>query len=292
VDELPLVVDKVALAEARTRLQAAIALRPNDSYTYRLLGRSYLAERDWEEAIELLAQAHQLAPHHPLMAWEVGLAYEQMEQVVEQAPQEELVSAFASGEVQAPTERLQTPFCEEEVQSCYMGQTTFTQPLAEFAEGTVITAPVLFLHAPAQVKYTLMLPAEQAALYFLLGLDPAARDWGTDGASFQIWVEATQEPATLVYEETIDAPTAIRGWIPGWADLSPWAGKPITLVLGTGTCAAGNGNADWVGWGELSLTTVEAARYAAEVPRVRKIQAWRQANLTVQQVMRREEESE
>jgi hypothetical protein len=172
--------------------------------------------------------------------------------------------------------------------------------LAEFAEGTVITAPVLFLHAPAQVKYTLTLPLEPPALYFLLGLDPAVRDWGSeandtlpsDGASFQLWVEATQEPATLVYEETIDAPTAIRGWVPGWADLSPWAGKTITLVLGTGTGAAGNGNADWFGWGELSLTTVEAARYAAEVPRVRKIQAWRQANLTEEQVMRWEEASE
>lgn len=291
VDELPQMADtsRVALAKVQTRLLTAIEQRPNHSHAYRLLGGTYLAEREWQEAAKILTQAHQLAPSHPLIAWEAGLAYEQMEQVVAQAPQQTLLSAFATGELQAPPERVETPFCEQDAQSCYMGQTTFIQPLADFAEGTVITAPVLFLHAPAQVKYALTLPAEDPALYFLLGLDPVVRDWGCDGATFQIWVEASQEPATLVYEEAIDAPTAISGWIPGWADLSPWAGKTVTLVLGTGTGAAGNGNADWFGWGELSLTTVEAAQYAAEVPRVRKIEAWRQANLTEEQVRQREE---
>ena len=292
VGDLPQVRDAAALAQARAHLSAAIEQRPNEPHAHRLSGQSYLAEGDWLRAAEALDRAHELAPRHPLIAWEVGLAYEQLEQLVFSAPHEKLLSAVAAGQLKAPAQAINTPFCrDQELTSCYIGQSTFTQPLAAWPEGPELTAPVLFLHSPAQVKHSVTISAEQPALYFLLGLDPAVREWGTDGAVFQVWIETPQE-ATLAYEQAVDHETARRGWVPDWVDLSPWAGQRVTLVLGTAAGAAGNGNADWFGWGELKLTTIEAARYAVLAPSIHKQNAWQSANLTAEQLMGRGDEAQ
>lgn len=292
IDDLPQVRDAAALAQARTKLSAAILERPNHSHAHRLSGQSYLAEADWLLAAEALQQAHDLSPRHPLIAWEAGLAYEQLEQLVLSAPHKDLLSVMAAGELNASAELINTPFCRDnEPASCYIGQSTFTQPYAFWPEGPELTAPVLFLHSPAQVKQSLTIPLEQPALYFLLGLDPTVREWGTDGAVFQVWIETPQE-ATLAYEQAIDNETALRGWVPSWVDLSPWAGETVTLVLGTAAGLAGNGNADWFGWADLKLTTVEAARLAVLAPGIHKEKAWQAAHLTGERLMGRAQEAQ
>lgn len=83
VDSLPQVGDPIAFVKARSHLLAAIKQRPTDEYAYQLMGHSYLAEGDWLQAAEVLHQAHKLAPHNWLIGWETGLAYEQMESVID-----------------------------------------------------------------------------------------------------------------------------------------------------------------------------------------------------------------
>ncbi|MGB0384227.1 MAG: tetratricopeptide repeat protein [Ardenticatenaceae bacterium] len=71
----------MALTKAGQHLSAATAQWASHPHAYRLIGHSYLAQGDWLRAAEALDRAHQLAPRHWLIAWEAGLAYEQLEQI-------------------------------------------------------------------------------------------------------------------------------------------------------------------------------------------------------------------
>jgi hypothetical protein len=78
VDSLPAAGDPAALTEAERHLDAARRWRPDHPYAYRLAGQAALARRDWTAAARLLDEARARAPRHPLIAWEAGLAYEQL----------------------------------------------------------------------------------------------------------------------------------------------------------------------------------------------------------------------
>jgi hypothetical protein len=65
----------------------------------------------------------------------------------------------------------------------------------------------------------------------------------------------------------------LRGWVPGWADLTPWAGQTVTLALEAHPGPADDLNDDWYGWGTLALTSAPAARYATLLPEQRMIEA-------------------
>ncbi len=259
VETLPQVGDAGAIEAALGHLAAAMRWRDDNEQAYWTAGRAYMAQAAWPSAADALTQARERAPDNPLLAWETGLVYEQLVNQLAQGPQTPLVPAFASGTVEAPPTPVQTPFCGDAPGSCYVGETVFTQPLAAFPEGPTVSAPTLFLHAPAKVRQQVTLPDGQPALTFLLGLDPSAREWGSDGASFQLWVEPPNAPAALLVERTLDGTTARAGWLAEWVDLTPWAGQAVTLALVTGPGPAGNADADWYGWGNLALTTVEAA---------------------------------
>lgn len=279
-DSLPQVGRPATLAQAQSYLKAAIRQRPAHPHAYRLLGQSYLAEGEWLPAVEALEQAHDRAPLHPLMGWEVGLGYEQMQRVIEQAPHRPLVPLLAQGTLEASAQPVETPFCQSgSPQRCYLGETHFRQPLASFPEGPAQTHPTLFLHAPARVSQTLTIPPDTPALRFLLGLDPAARDQGTDGAVFRVWVGPLAGALLLASEQGISAEVAQRGWVSGWADLSAWAGQEVVLVLQTDVGPAGAGQGDWYGWGDVAFTTLEAAQYASLEPQVRQIRHWQAAGL-------------
>lgn len=279
-DSLPQVSRPEVLAQAQRALQAAIRQRPTHPHAYRLLGQSYLAEGAWLPAVEALEQARTRAPLHPLTAWEAGLGYEQMQQAVEQAPYHSLLSGMARGILEASAQTIETPFCEDgSPQRCYLGETRFRQPLATFPEGPAQEHPTLFLHAPARVSQTLTVPPEAPALHFLVGLDPAARGLGTDGAVFRVWVGPSAGALLLVREQGISAEVAQQGWVSGWADLSAWAGQEVVLALQTDVGPAGASQGDWYGWGDLAFTTLQAAQYAALEPQVRQIRHWQAAGL-------------
>lgn len=292
VDSLPEVRNNSALDDALGHLSAAIRWRPDHFHAYRLAGRVYAARGDWIRAAEALEQAHERAPENPMPAWEAGLVYEQMVHAIEEAPVTPLVETLANGTIEAPAAPIETPFCSDDhPETCYVGQTTFAQPYAGVEDGDApaTEAPTVFMHPPARVRVTRAIPTDQPALRFLVGLDPAARDWGTDGATFQIWVEPRGEQSELIYQHTVDGATATQGWVAGWADLSPWAGEEVTLVFGVGP--NGDGAGDWFGWGDVALTTGEAARYWTQVPAGRMRQAWKDTGIHVKQFIDRGEES-
>lgn len=275
VDSLPLVADERALEQALGHLGAAIRWRPDHPHAYRLAGWIYMARHEWPRAAEAFEQARRLAPQNPMADWEAGLAYEQMALVVASAPATPLTRRLADAPVEAPDAPVDTPFCRPNApQSCYAGLTAFRLPYAGGGDATVEEHQVFFLHPPAKARLSVRIPADRPALRFLLGLDPQAHAWGTDGAVFQLWVEPPDGPAHLLFERHVTGEEARAGWVPGWVDLSPWAEQQVTLVFGTAPGPAGDATGDWFGWGDVTLTTIEAARYAALTPLARMKAAW------------------
>lgn len=274
-DSIATVQDAQALDAALGHLAAAAAWRPDDAYAHRLAGQIYMARGDWSRAAAALEQARTRAPDNPLSDWEAGLAYEHMLRAIEQAPRISLMEAFAHGGVSAPGTLVRSLYCNDTgASSCYFGLGEYAQGFAETNQPAQ-TYPVLFLHAPAQLKQSVTVPAEATALDFVVGLDPVARTWASDGATFRVWVEQPAVAPILVYERTITPSLASEGWLYGSADLSRWAKQPITLVLETGAGPAGDVADDWYGWAEVALTLPD--RLHSSIPEVRRRMqaAWR-----------------
>jgi hypothetical protein len=273
-DSLPQARDAQALDRALEYLDDATRRRPEHPHSYRLAGQIFAARADWERAAAMLAQARARAPQNPLYAWEAGLIYDQMRRVVEQAPRASLMDALAGGHLIAPGQLVKSLFCSDKgAASCYFGRGTYFQPYAAFPNQAAVELPILFLHPPASVEQALFIPPAQPALSFVVGLDPVARTWRSDGATFRVWVTPPSGARQLVAELTLDRATALRGWVPGWADLTPWAGQTVTLALESHPGPADDLNDDWYGWGNLALTSAPAARYATLLPEQRMIQA-------------------
>lgn len=289
-ESLPSSRDQHKLERAAEYLSIAIRWRPEHAHAYRLLGRVHVARGEWAAAATALEQARMRAPRNPLLAWEAGLIYERMQQLINEAPFDSLLEALSTARLDAPTIAIETPFCRHgEPQSCYFGTTLFYQPYAAFPDGPMVRSQVVFLHAPAEIEQRLAIPADRTGLRFVVGLDPSARSLGTDGATFRIWVSTEKGPKTLVYEHTIDRATALEGWVPGWADLSDWSGQTITLTFGIDAGRSGNSAGDWYGWGNIGLTTLETAQYSSLLPRLRMLEAWRAAGLSSEQIKIRSE---
>ena len=288
VDSLPTSRDEAALEAALGSLGTAMRWRPDHPYAYRLAGQVYTARREWLKAAEAFESARRMAPGNPLLAWENSLVYEQMSRVVQTASRETILPDLASAPIDVPHMRVDTKLCREgQPRTCYVGLTTFTQPLAELPDGPQVAADVLFMHPPARVNLSHPLYVDHAVLHFLLGLDPGARERGTDGAMFQVSVKPATAQPVLLYERTVDRMTATRGWVPGSADLSRWVGQTVTLVLGTTGGPANSTAGDWYGWGDVTLTTREAAQYALLVPEVRMRQAWHSTGFQAAQFLER-----
>lgn len=291
-DSLPTVTDDAALDAALGHLAAAKGWRPTHYHAYRLVGQIYLAKGDWLRAAESYRIAQALDPNQPLLGWEAGLAYEQMLSVVDGAPNTPIRDQLLAGQITVPDYDVNTPFCNDSGRaSCYVAATEFEQPYAGLPGTWAFRLPVLFQHPPAQIEQRFVVSADQPALRFVLGMDPGVRTAGSDGATFRIWVTPSGGSIQLIYEGTLDARMARQGWQGGWADLSPWAGQEVTLHLGTDSGPAGDATADWVGWGDLAFTTVEAARYAATVPLANMQSAWKQASFNRDWFNRRTDEA-
>ena len=264
---LPQARDPGALRAALPYLEAAAARRPAHPQAYRLAGQANVALGDLDAAAAAYERAMAAAPANQLIRWEASLIYAQMVSVAKTTPRADLLPQLAAGQLNAPGDLIRSLFCTDQgAASCYRGQTAYEQPLATGPRGQKLRAPALFLHPPARVSVVLRVPAEQAALHFLAGLDPAAREWQTDGATFRVWVAPPAGKRVLAAELPINRETALRGWVPGWADLRPWAGQTVTLTLESDPGPNGDSTDDWFAWGEPALTTPPAARYAAGQP--------------------------
>jgi tetratricopeptide (TPR) repeat protein len=273
-DSLPQARDAQALDQALAYLDDAARRRPDHPHSYRLAGQIYAARAEWERAAAMFEHARAHAPQNPLYAWETSLIYDQMQRVVEQTPRESLMDALAGGHLIAPGQLVKSLFCSDKgAASCYFGPGTYTQPYAAFPNDAAAELPVLFLHPPASLEQTLLIPPAQPALSFVIGLDPVARKWRSDGATFRVWLIPPGGSQQLVAEITLDRATALRGWVPGWADLTQWAGQTVTLALESHPGSADDLNDDWYGWGDIALTSATAARYATLLPKQHMIQA-------------------
>lgn len=275
LDSLPVSRNDAALQQALGHLAAAIRWQPDSAYAYRLVARIYAAQQAWPQAAEALDKAQALGEKNTLLSWERALVYEQIWRQLRAAPGESLVPALEHAEVIAPSTPIETPFCDSgRPENCYSARTTFSQPLATQPEGPEIAADVIFLHPPAELRLAQSIPQPQSTLFFLMGLDPHAREWGSDGAGFQVLVQDGDSPATLIYDVTLDAVTVRRGWTPATVDLARWAGKTITLILRTTAGNAHNTTADWYGWGNVTLLAAEQAQLARLEPEAHTRAAW------------------
>lgn len=274
-DSLPLSQNDAALQQALGHLAAALRWQPDSIHAYRLAAQIYAAQQAWPQAAEVLDRAQALDENNTLLAWDRALVYEQIWRQLRVAPGESLVPALEHAEVVAPSTPIETPFCRNgRTETCYSARTTFSQPLATSQRGPEIAADVIFLHPPAELHLAQMIPQAQSTLFFLMGLDPRARGWGSDGAGFQVLVQDGEGPVTPVYDVTLDALTVSRGWTPATVDLAPWAGKTITLILRTTAGSAHNTTADWYGWGNVSLLSAAQARLALLEPEAHTRAAW------------------
>ena len=267
---LPQARDPQALQQALPWLQAAARHRPTHAHAYRLIGQVQAALGDWDAAAAAYEQARSYAPGNPLIRWEASQVYQQMDEMARTAPRHDLLGQLAAGQLSAPGSLIKSLFCTDQgAASCYRGRASYRQPYAADPLGPQLELPALFLHPPASVAISLTVPAELPALHFVAGLDPAARAWNTDGAIFRVWVTPPSAAPVLAAELPIDRETALRGWVPGWADLTRWAGQTITLTLESNPGAPGDATDDWYAWGDPALTTVAAARAAVAQPALR-----------------------
>lgn len=270
---LPQLSDRQALEQALTYLDAAIRRRPAHAHAYRLSGQVYAALGDWEHAAAAYEQAIDRDPANQLVRWEASLVYDRMQQAVDRGPHTPLLDAFAAGTLLAPGELVKSLFCSERgAASCYFGRTAYRLPYAAYPSELAFELPVLFLHPPASLAERVTIPPNQTALYFVVGLDPVARGWATDGGWFHVWVQPEHGERQLAGELAVDRAMALRGWVPGWADLSRWAGQTVMLTIESGAGAQSDRADDWYGWGALELMPPDQAGYAIRLPRMRASQ--------------------
>lgn len=290
-DSLPLATDDAALDDALTHLAAAQRWRAGDGYAFRLAGQVYAARQDWAQAAEAYEQAHALASAEPLVAWETSLIYEQMQRVIDAAPVQPVFDAFANGQLSAPGQLVRSPFCSDRgAETCYYGRLNYTMGEADNPKSRPITRDVVFLHPPASLNTTITVPQNAPMLQFVIGLDPAVRDWNSDGATFRVIVRSGNTPTTAG-ELQVDAATARLGWVHGVANLQPWAGQSVEISIVSDPGPAGDPTDDWYGWSDLSFTAVDAARFVPLYPHKRMLELWRSAGQNEVQFSRRRDEA-
>lgn len=268
-DSLPEQRDPTMLAAALGHLAAAQRWQPDRAQAYRWAGQVYAAQGDWLNAAGSYEQARERDPEHLLLAWESALIYEQMQQRIETAPRETLLSKLVSAPRESQTLPGGSDSCwGNQPDTCFVGLDSWTKPYAVSSAEPPVTYDALVMHAPGGVRLTHTISASHLGLSFLLGLDPNVGAGQSDGATYRILIETTAGPQQI-YERTLDRATADQGWIPDMVDLSPWAGQTITLIFRLDGGPAGDTRDDWYGWGNVLLTTTDVARFATYVPAAR-----------------------
>jgi hypothetical protein len=119
----------------------------------------------------------------------------------------------------------------------------------------------LYMHPPAEARLELDLPA-RAVFQAGLALDESAWDApGTDGVQFQLEVRDAQGRTHLLMDESVQPQTrgTDRGWRFGQADLGPFTGQRVTIVLRT--LGRDTPALDWAGWATPTIYVDRSALY-------------------------------
>ena len=113
--------------------------------------------------------------------------------------------------------------------------------------------PALFAHPPSRITWTVAVPAHKPLLKMNVALRPYVWD-KSDGVVFSISAEdgatVTELSSRLVNPRTNFND---RMWVPVEADLSPYAGRSVRLVLTTSPGPAGDPGWDWALWGDPAI---------------------------------------
>lgn len=273
-DALPQLADADADERALYHLSAAAEARPEHFHAHRLMGYAYEARGEWLQSAAAFERARQFAPNHPLLAWETGLMYEQIAHIVAQTPAHPLLDRMTADVPPCPPDQLQT---------CSIQRTTFTLPYLLLPDASPVTTDVLAIQPPAHIARTIPLTDNATALRFLIGYSPDTHTTNDPEVTWRIWATSAETTPVLVYEYTSEAQNTHPGWLAGWADLTPWQGKTITLTLEIVPSPAAKPQETWYGWADLTLTTPQAAHLAAQLPQARMRQAWHSAGFTAAQ---------
>ncbi len=112
--------------------------------------------------------------------------------------------------------------------------------------------PTLFAHAPARIFLPLDVPKSNSFLWLSPALDPDAWDWGGDGVTFSVSVQAGDPPGeatTLWSQHFTPSDPAHRDWQQVIVPLDAYSGQAITLILETSPGPSSDNAADRAGWG-------------------------------------------
>lgn len=230
---LPTARDATALARARAALEL-LAAQTADPQVQRMLGYAAAAAGDWPAAAKAFDAALRAEPASLLIAWQAALAYEQMALTIDSTPTQPLLAAQCQ-----PSE-------------CISGDLAIVDP--RLSDAAPIMRSLLVLPAGGNASFRVDLPAESAGLRFLVGWEP---DAPLASAELRIWVLGSRADG-IVYSGALSAAEQGAAWTPAWADLSPWAGQTVELVLEVqGDLSAR------VAWVDLKLTSAQAAHYTA-----------------------------
>ena len=136
-----------------------------------------------------------------------------------------------------------TPICADATGCERVSANTFTMP----QDGD--ERPTIFAHAPAQIAWSLDLPAESTFLWLSPALDPMAWGWGGDGVTFSVLVRHDGHEEQLWSRHLTPNEPHDLDWQETFVDLTPYAGQSVTLLLVTAPGMADNADGDRAGWG-------------------------------------------
>jgi tetratricopeptide (TPR) repeat protein len=268
--------------QAEEHLHKAIEWEPNNAQAYRLLGKVYREQDDWPAAVAALTRYTQLRPNNPLGYIELAEGYEAIEAEMAAMVFADLVTLLPQAEVKAPDVPVDTPYGQPDGPSWhyYVAETAFSLP-PSFEE-----RPTLFMHAPAQVTYTLSLPPQPTILRFGMGRDPEALKRSRDGAIFELFVNDQQ-----VFEEQLEEAASPQGWQERTVNLAPWAGQEIALGLAVTPGPMGDIAGDWAGWGEPQVVDAQLPLLEALGVSEGLVAAWQHLGYTMEDFLSLGEEA-
>lgn len=259
--DLPTLRDPVALNRAIAAFEALPEPREDEAWVQWQLARAYTAKGALQSASIAYQQALDQTPSNSLIAWEAGLVKARLLVGGDEREPISITEFVAAGEVTSPAKIVGTPYCIEG--NCYIGRKWLVMPLSDAPEGPPISTTLIFLHSPATLTQRIDVPAEQPVLTFLLGLDPIARDYGTDGVTFQLRVTAENGGPTREFDFAVTAEQLQTGWVAQAVDLTEWANQRVNLTIGSEPAEGSNGNlGDWVGWAALDFESPSSPRVA------------------------------
>lgn len=290
-DALPVLRDSDAANSALDQLHAAEQWRPDEATTNQRAAQVYAAQGKWTMAADALTDALRSRPNDPLIAWDLALMYERMLDQVRYAARENIIADLLSAPIEAPNTFINTTYCEAgRPATCYVAFERYSQPFASDPDGEATQFDSLVMFPPAAVKLEREINAGHPVLTFAMGLDPNMWSGKSDGASFEVWITPPDGVRQRVFVYDYPPAGAAKGWIPGHVDLSPWAGQTVTLELRTTGGQTGDTTDDWYTWGDVAMTTADAARINRHLVERRLRELWKSARLDTETFVARGDE--